>query len=126
MSIPALSSLDVKLLSHILHSTSKSLGRSSKLAYQREMLSELLGFNDWNSACAMLPEYSDETSHVSIALLEMPSVPPKPFMSVGIDAPWRLPEKVRNHLVNQSLNPADLTVSYCSRPDPVGDVKPRT
>ena len=125
MSIPTLSSHDVKLLSQILHSTSSSLGCVSKLASQREMLSQLLGFHDWNGACAILPAHPHETKHVAIALLEIPSVVPKPFLSVGNDAPWRLPEKIRDYLINQSFNPTSLTVSHYSRPDPVGDVKPR-
>jgi hypothetical protein len=121
----ALSSNDVKLLSQILHSTSKALGRPSKLAAQREMLSRLLGFNDWNGACAMLPNYTPDNPHVGIALLEVPSAPPKTFITTGIDAPWRLPDKVRNHLTKHSLNPAGFTVPSCSRPDPEGDPKPR-
>lgn len=124
MSIPALSSHDVKLLSQILHSTSKSLGCVSKLASQREMLSQLLGFHDWNGACAMLPAHLHETTHVAIALLEIPSLAPKPFLSVGTDALWRLPEKIHDYLINQSFNPTSLTASHYSRPDPVGDVKP--
>ncbi|MDP2244331.1 hypothetical protein [Pseudomonas sp.] len=123
MSIFALSSHDVKLLSHILHSTSKAIGRPSKLAPQREMLSKLLGFRDWNIACAILPDRLSDTIHVAIALLEAPSAAPKLLMTSGIDAPWRLPEKVRDHLVNQSQDPTGFTVSSCTRPDPVGDVK---
>ncbi len=125
MSIPALSSQDVKLLSQILHSTSRSLGCVSKLASQREMLSRLLGFHDWNGACAILPAHSHETTQVAIASLETPSVVPKWFLSVGNDAPWRLPEKICDYLITQSLNPTDLTVSHYSRPDPKRDVKPR-
>ena len=125
MSIPALSSHDVKLLSQILHSTSRSLGCVSKLASQREMLSQLLGFHDWNGASAILPAHSHEITHVAIALLEIPSVVPKSFLSVGNDAPWRLPKKIRDYLITQSLNPIGLTVSHYSRPDPKGDVKPR-
>lgn len=124
MSIPALSSHDVKLLSQILHSTSRSLGCVSKLASQREMLSQLLGFHDWNGACAILPAHSHETTHVAIASLEIPSVVPKWFLSVGNDAPWRLPEKIRDYLITQSFNPAGLSASHYSRPDPKGDVKP--
>lgn len=123
MSIPTLSSHDVKLLSQILHSTSRSLGCVSKLASQREMLSQLLGFHDWNGACAILPAHSHETTHVAIALLEIPSVEPKSFLSVGNDAPWRLPEKIRDYLITQSFNPTGLTVSRYSRPDPKGDAK---
>lgn len=121
----ALSSSDVKLLSQILHSTSKALGRLSKLASQREMLSRLLGFNDWNGACAILPNHKPDCIHVGIALLEMPSAPPKTFIATGIDAPWRLPDKVRNHLTKHSLNPAGFTVPSWSRPDPKDDPKPR-
>lgn len=120
-----LSSNSVKLLSKVLHSTSKSIGRTSKLASQREILSKLLGFNDWNVACAILPEHLLDTTHVSIALLELPSAASKFFIATGNDAPWRLPEKVRDHLVNQSLNPEDLIVSSHSKPDPTGDVRPR-
>lgn len=125
MSIPTLSSHDVKLLSQILHSTSRSLGCVSKLASQREMLSQLLGFHDWNGACAILPAHSHETTHVAIALLEIPSVVPKSFLSVGNDAPWRLPEKIRDYLITQSFNPTGLTVSHYSRPDPKRDAKSR-
>jgi hypothetical protein len=121
----ALSSNDVKQLSQILHSTSKSLGRPSNLAAKREMLSRLLGFNDWNGACAMLPNHMPDNTHVGIALLEVPSAPPKTFIATGFDAPWRLPDKVRNHLTKHSLNPAGFTVPSCSRPDPEGDSKPR-
>lgn len=121
----AISSNDVKLLSHILHSTSKALGRPSNLATKREMLSRLLGFNDWNGASAMLPNHTPGNTHVGIALLEVPSAPPKTFIATGIDAPWRLPEKVRNHLTKHSLNPAGFTVPSCSRPDPEGDAIPR-
>jgi hypothetical protein len=120
-----LSSNDVKLLSQILHTTSKSLDRPSKLAAQREMLSRLLGFNDWNGACALLSHPTPYDTHVGIALLEVPSAPPKTFITIGNDAPWRLPEKVRNYLPQQSLNPAGFTVSSCSRPDPKGDPKQR-
>lgn len=123
--MPALSASQVKLLSQILHTTSKSLGRPSKLASQREMLSHLLGFNDWNGACAMLPDQIPNTTHVAIALLEVRQQAPKTFMCIGNDAPWRLPEKVRDHLIKQSLNPSNFTVSRCSRPDPVEDAKPR-
>ncbi|MFJ2479252.1 hypothetical protein ACIOWE_03140 [Pseudomonas sp. NPDC087598] len=125
MSILTLSSQDVKLLSQILHSTSKSLGCVRKLAFQREMLSQLLGFYDWNGACAMLPAHRHETTHVAIALLEIPLVVPKPFLSVGNDAPWRLPEKIRDYLIDQSFNPTSLTVTHNSRPDSAVDVKPR-
>ncbi|GEM_PF-776657 len=125
MSISALSSNDVKLLSQILHTTSKAIGRLSKLASQREMLSKLIGFHDWNVACAMLPDRISDTTHVAIALLEVPSAAPKLLITTGIDAPWRLPEKLRDHLVNQTLDPIGFSVSSCSRPDPVGDVKPR-
>lgn len=121
----ALSSNDVKLLSQILHSTSKALGRASKLAAHREMLSRLLGFNDWNGACAMLPNHTPDNTHVGIALLEVPSAPPETFIATGIDAPWRLPDKVRNHLTKNSLSPAGFTVPSYSRPDPKGDPKPR-
>lgn len=121
----ALSASQVKLLSQILHTTSKSLGRRSKLASQREMLSHLLGFNDWNGACALLPDHIPDATHVAIALLEVPQHAPKTIMCTGNDAPWRLPEKVRDHLIKQSLNPSGFTVSSCSRPDPVGDAKPR-
>lgn len=121
----ALSSSDVKLLSQILHSTSKALGRISKLAAHREMLSRLLGFNDWNGACAMLPNHTVDSTHVGIALLEVPFAPPKTFIATGVDAPWRLPDKVRNHLTKHSLNPAGFTVPRCSRPDPEGDPIPR-
>ena len=120
-----LSSNDVKLLSHILHSTSKALGRPSKLAAHREMLSRLLGFNDWNGACALLPEKTLDNAHVGIALLEVPSAPPKTFVATGINAPWRLTEMVRNCLTKSSLNPAGFTVLSCSRPDPVGVTKSR-
>lgn len=108
MSIPALSSHGLKLLSQILHSTSKTLGCVSKLASQREKLSQLLGFHDWNGACARLPTHSHETTHVAIALLEIPSEVPKLFLSAGIDAPWRLPEKIRDYLINQSVKPHRL------------------
>lgn len=121
----ALSSNDVKLLSQILHSTSKTLGRPSNLAAKREMLSRLLGFNDWNGACAILPNHTPDNTHVGIALLEVPSSPPKTFIATGIDAPWRLPDKVRNHLTKHSLNPAGFTVPSCTRPDPEGDPKLR-
>jgi hypothetical protein len=121
----ALSSNDVKLLSQILHSTSKALGRPSKLAAQREMLSRLLGFNDWNGASAMLPNHTPDNTHVCIALLEVPSAPPKTFIVTGNDAPWRLSDKLRKHLTEHSLNPAGFTVPSCSRPDPEGDSKPR-
>lgn len=121
----ALSSNDVKLLSQILHSTSKALGRPSKLAAQREMLSRLLGFNDWNGACALLPKQTLDSTHVGIALLEVPSAPAKTFVATGIDAPWQLPNIVRNYLTKSSLNPAGFTVPSCSRPDPEGDPKSR-
>jgi hypothetical protein len=121
----ALSSNDVKLLSQILHSTSKALGRPSKLAAQREMLSRLLGFNDWNGACAMLPNHTPANTHAGIALLEVPSAPPKTLLTTGIDAPWRLFDKVRDHLTQQSLNPTDFTVLSYSRPGPEGGPKPR-
>lgn len=121
----ALSSYHVKLLSQILHSTSKTLGRPSKLASQREMLSHLLGFKDWNSVCALLPDCISDTIHVGIALLEVPSADPKSFMCTGIDAPWRLPEKVRDHLIKESLNPIGHTVASYSRPDPLPEATPR-
>ncbi len=120
-----LSSNSIKLLSKVLHDTSKSIGRASKLANQREMLSKLAGYHDWNSAKAVLPEHLNCTTHASIALLELPSTDPKFFMTTGNDAPWRLPEKVRDHLVNQSLNTQDLIVSHSSRPDQVVSVKSR-
>lgn len=125
MSTISLSSNGIKLLSQVLHSTLKSIGRTSKLAAKREMLSKRLGFNDWNSACAILPEHLDCTTHTSIALLELPSAAPVFLMTTGNDAPWRLPEEVRDHLFNQSLNPKDFIVSHSSRPDSIVGVKPK-
>lgn len=101
------------------------MGRPSNLATKREMLSRLLGFNDWNGASAMLPNHTPGNTHVGIALLEVPSAPPKTFIATGIDAPWRLPEKIRSHLTKHSLNPAGFIVSSCSRPDREGDAIPR-
>jgi hypothetical protein len=72
----------VKLLSHILNSTSKALGRPSNLATKREMLSRLLGFNDWNGASARLPNHTHGDTHVGIALLKVPSAPPKTLMAL--------------------------------------------
>lgn len=125
MSTPALSSHNVKQLSQVLHTTSKLLGRPSTLATHREMLSKLLGFGDWNAACALLPEHSNGTTHVAIALLEVPSLPTKSFITTGNDAPWRLPEKIRDHLIRHSLDSAGCAVLKYSRPDPAGGMKQR-
>ena len=126
MFMPVLSSIEVKLLSQILHSTSKALGRPSKLAAKREMLSRLLGFNDWNGACAMLRNHTPDNNHVGIALLEVPFASTKTFIEIGNDAPWRLSDTVRNHLTKHSLNPESFTATRCSRPDPEGGQKPRS
>lgn len=114
-----LSSPDVKQLSQIIHSTSRALGRPSKLSYHRELLSQLLGFRDWNVACATLPDRSSNTTQIAMALVEVPSSAPKFLMATGIDALWRLPEKVCDHLLHQSLDPKEFRVSSWSRPDPV-------
>ncbi|EKF7416877.1 hypothetical protein EFK68_03685 [Pseudomonas aeruginosa] len=121
----ALSSNDVKLLSQILHTTSKTIGRPSKLAAHREMLSRVLGFRDWNSACALLPEHSNQVVTVALSQLEVPGLPARLMMAIGNDAPWRLPALVREHLVSTSQDPAGFTVRRYSRPDPVSGVMQR-
>ena len=120
-----LSSNDVKLLSQILHTTSKIIGRPSKLAAHREMLSRVLGFRDWNSACALLPEHSHQVVTVALSLLEVPGSPVRLLMATGNDASWRLPALVREHLVSSSLDPAGFTVRRYSRPDPVSGLLQR-
>lgn len=120
-----ISSNDVKLLSQILHTTSKTIGRPSKLAAHREMLSRVLGFRDWNSACALLPEHSHQVVTVALSLLEVPGLPARLLMATGNDAPWRLPALVREHLVSTSLDPAGFTVCRYSRPDPVSGLMQR-
>lgn len=114
-----LSSPDVKQLSQIIHSTSRALGRPSKLSSHRELLSQLLGFRDWNVACAMLPDRISNTTQIAMALVQVSSSVPKFLMATGVDALWRLPEKVCAHLIHQSLDPKELRVSSWSRPDPV-------
>lgn len=121
----SLSRPQVKLLSQILHSTSLSLGRDSLLAAQREKLSRLLGFNDWNGASALLPDQIAGDTDVAIALLEVPQHDAKTIMCVGGDAPWRLPEKVRDYLIDRSLDPSGFVVASYTRPDSVLPQKPR-
>ncbi|WOD12356.1 hypothetical protein RPW65_05735 [Pseudomonas sp. NyZ704] len=117
MSTSVLSRSQIKLLSQILHSTSLSLGRNSQLALQRETLSRLLGFNDWNSASALLADKIAGDTEVAIALLEMPQHDAKRIMCVGRDAPWRLPEKARDYLVDRSVDPSQYVVTSYTRPD---------
>lgn len=121
----SLSRPQVKLLSQILHSTALSLGHDSQLAAQREKLSRLLGFNDWNGASALLPDQSVGNTDVAIALLEVPQHDAKTIMCVGRDAPWRLPEKVRDYLIDRSLDPSGFVVASYTRPDSVLPQKPK-
>lgn len=121
----SLSRPQVKLLSHILHSTSLALGRDSKLAEHLEKLSSLLGYKDWNVASAQLPEQIPDETHVAIALLEVPEQDAKTIMCVGRDSPWRLPEKIRDYLIDQSINPSGFAVTSYTRPDPVVAQKKR-
>lgn len=114
-----LTSSDVKQLSQILHSTSKALGLPSKLSGHRELLSQLLGFRDWNAARAMLPDLTTHTTHVAIASVQVPQSPPKFLMLTGNDALWQMPGKVHDQLISRCLNPKDLRVSSWSRPDPI-------
>ncbi|KRW65815.1 hypothetical protein AO741_13640 [Pseudomonas sp. TTU2014-105ASC] len=121
----SLSRHQVKLLSQILHSTSLSIGRNSQLAAQREKISRLLGFNDWNAASALLPDQIAGDTDVAIAVLEVPQHDAKTIMCVGCDAPWRLPEKVRDCLIDRSLDPSGFVVTSYTRPDAVLPQKPR-
>lgn len=120
----SLSRPQVKLLSQLLHSTSLSLGRDSQLAAQREKLSRLLGFSDWNGASALLPDQITDDTDVAIALLEVPQHDAKTIMCVGRDAPWRLPEKVRDYLNDISLDPSGCVVTRYTRPDSLLPQKP--
>ncbi|MER0533762.1 hypothetical protein AAA496_30545, partial [Pseudomonas aeruginosa] len=121
----AISRKQVLELAKILNSTTKALGQSSKLAAHQEKLSHLLGYPHWNAASADLPGTIPEETAVAIALLEISGQSPMTFLAHGRAAPWNLPLVVRDYLVAQSLNPDGFGVTSYTRPDPVGEPKPR-
>ncbi|PCC97319.1 hypothetical protein [Halopseudomonas pelagia] len=121
----SLSRKQVLELAKILHSTTKSLGQSSKLSTHQEKLSHLLGYRHWNAASAGLPETIPEETAAAIALLEVPGQTPMTFLEHGRAAPWKMPLVVRDYLIAQSLDPDGFGVTSYTRPTPVLAQKPR-